>query len=182
MTKKRPVTVALCFVTAMGYGFTQQSEKETISGVQPIVNGSVHPELVPDEAALRVLFIAVAEPETAPPEDLQRLRNKVSRMRLSEPDMQVFIRLMAAFHKGRTLHEANIQAIPAQSATGLNSSVEAGAKMIGEQNAITALALDTFNSLLVQLSPDGAAKLRDHLNYVKTRIRIIPPPQMAHNH
>jgi hypothetical protein len=42
-----------------------------------------------------------------------------------------------------------------------------------------ALAEDAYSGVLRSLSADGAAKLREHLDYVKTRIQIFPLPDMS---
>jgi len=63
------------------------------------IDGAKHPELIPDEVAYRLIFLAVAEPEGAPAERTALARAKIAPARLSEDDAVAFLSLLTAFRK-----------------------------------------------------------------------------------
>jgi hypothetical protein len=141
------------------------------------IDGAKNPELIPDEVAYRMLFLAVAEPEDATDEQKARARAKIAAAQLSEEDTQALLSLMADFHKETAAvlaENATIRArnpFPDRLSTDWPIVVELRKRM--EANA-----LNTMAALPARLSPEGVAKLQAHLAEVKRGIKRVPLPNM----
>lgn len=146
--------------------------------VQPLVDGSVDPELIPDELAIRVLMQTL---RTAPDPDadaLKRLHARISRMNLSEGDVAVLVRRAGIVEQRAKDQEARIDvARPASASDG--ASTAAVDRYVEEQRRLTALLVDQYERLLGSLSAEGAKSLRDHILHIKSTIIIYPRPDMS---
>ena len=67
--------------------------------VEPLVDGATNPELIPNDAALRSLFLAIMLPSNPDKDQLDTLRLKVGRMNLSESDMDILVRELGNFYR-----------------------------------------------------------------------------------
>ena len=147
--------------------------------VKLIADGSKEPQMIPDEAALRVLFLSIAIPTDPTQRQLANYDNKIRRMSLNSADRNVFISAMKSFHAQKQVHQASLAlssqqmkfAVPATTGPILN-------KIVATNGLIDKLAVDTYNSLSLTLSPEGWDKLKAHLAYAKTKMKLIPPPPM----
>jgi hypothetical protein len=148
--------------------------------VEPIADGTKNPALIPEAVALRVLFLTPANSSTAGLSDAARLRAKLGRMQLDDSDMAVVTQALAQLQPQATQQLARIADLREEGRRlGTPVSFAALAALDGQ---LDQTVTDTYRQLLLALSPAGAAKLRDHVAYIKTKIKIIPPPNMTTPH
>jgi hypothetical protein len=141
-----------------------------------VLDGSKTPELIPDEAAAHMFILGLAAPDNGTTAQDLRIRAALMRSGLGESDIRtVKSRIMAVHDQIRNLVEG-IETI--RQRLGPNPPVGARQDLVNQHKQIRALTLATYNGTLASLSIEGAEKLREHIQYVKTRIKIIPPPPM----
>ncbi len=153
--------------------FQHESHTQAAVANRMVVDGSKTPELISDETALRAFFITLAEPKSADDAAIGRLRAKVAQIGLTPEDASMVIAAAQDFHGPATeclrrMRDANSRPGGPDRAAYMQAYNDVG-------QAIRA----AYNGLLLRLSPEGREKLASHLQYVKTRIRIIPPPDMS---
>jgi hypothetical protein len=167
--------VAAVLTTAGRAGTTVVQEPGTISAsqIQPLADGTKNPQSISDAAALRVVFLSIADPTDTP-----RLRARFGRMQLNEGDMTILFQKLGGLHGLVTAQRARIAAAK-QSWKGGSSTFENVAAL---DRQLDTFAANAYGELLGSLSPEGAVKLQEHVNYVKTRIKILPQPKMAASH
>lgn len=157
----------------------QTQKQPTIPPPDPpgTIDGSKNPELIPDEVAFRMLFLAVAEPESATEQQKARARAKIASAGLSDQDTAAFLTLLAEFHKKMSSVLAQNEEIrvrnpfPSPYGTDWPQGVQLRKQM--EQNVA-----DTLAALPARLSAEGMTKLRTHLENVKRGMKRIPLPNV----
>lgn len=141
----------------------------------PIVDGSQQPELIPDDFAIRALMETLQVAPNADEAALKQLRSRVRRVNLSEDDIEILVRELGMFDthvKAQQLKALSFRPSPTANRVAIDLYAE-------EQAKLNALIVDHYEQLLSSLSSDGAAKLRNHLLHVKSRMKVYPRPDMA---
>ena len=145
------------------------------SNVEPLADGTKNPASIPDEVALRVMLLNIADPS-----DTNRLRAKFGRMKLQESDMVILVQKVGSIHGLVTAQRARIKTA-SEARQEISSKVTFADVALLDRELVT-LAANAYGELLGSLSPEGATKLREHLAYIKTRIKVFPPGKMAASH
>jgi hypothetical protein len=141
------------------------------------IDGAKTPELIPDEVAYRMLFLAVAEPEDATEEQKTRARAKIAAAQLTEEDTQAFLKLMADFHEETAAVVAENAKIRARNPFPDRQSTD-WSILVGLRKRMEANVTNTIAALPARLSEDGQRKLQEHLLEVKRSIKRVPLPNM----
>jgi hypothetical protein len=139
-----------------------------------IIDGAKNPELIPDETAWRLLFLAVAEPENATPEQIERARAKIAPAELSEEDTVAFLSLLTQFRKQSDALEAQLVEIYVKSPFPHPDSI-AFKQLVELDKRRDQLFANTTAALPARLSPEGVEKLYTYLQEAKRGMKIIPP-------
>ncbi len=183
----RGITVifSLCAVLAVGFatlgGGAPQADApsaQTTAAVAPqdppgTIDGAKNPELIPDEVALRMIVLAVAEPPDATDEMKERARSKLNPIGLDEDDAIAFLALLSEFQgQAEDLDEqANailVRApIPHTASTDYSSLVE-----IGRQR--DQLLGNVVAAIPARLSGQGLERLMAYLPQAKKGMKITP--------
>ena len=142
--------------------------------VEPLADGTKDPASISDAVALRALFM------TTSPGDIRRIRAKFGRTQLEEADMKLLVQGLDRLQGLAGPQQAQIAV--ARSAARGNPSRAAFDNLAALDRQLDTIAADTYRELLLSLSPAGAAKLREHVAYAKTKIKIMPPPNMTMRH
>ena len=183
----------LLLSTSAGIGSTTASGAEASTSVQeshsdshaghqsggllePVVDGATNPGLIPNDAARRSLLLAIMVSPNPDEEELAQLRLKTGRMNLNESDTEILIRGLGNFHTLATFQIARIDR--RRDTAKISANATTFGWFMQEDNKLNRLAELAYNKMLRELSADGRAKLRDHLEYAKTRMKIYPPPTM----
>jgi hypothetical protein len=170
--------LALPFFTAPGpfHGAQTQSPQPPPSAVPDppgTIDGAKNPELIPDDVAYRLIFIAFAEPEDATAEQKVRARGKINPIGFSSDDADAFLQLLAQFYTGMATIEAQLTQIYQQNPIlSPSSTAAATVRELGKQREN--LIADTIAALPATLSPEGVAQLQAYLQQAKRGMKIIP--------
>ena len=187
----RPVAIAVILAVAGGLAASAQSghvHTQTIqttpgASIAPsgVIDGSVHSELISDQEAITMFWIAVMEPTSAAAPVKGRFAAKTGGMGLSSPDAALIWSAAVTFNAQFAPYLAQAQQFA--SAAGNTSTPSSSLASITQQRiavaaAIDQLAIATHNGLLAGLSPEGAAALKAQIQDVKKHMKIVPPPKM----
>jgi hypothetical protein len=143
--------------------------------VEPLADGTKDPSSISDEVALRVLFLT--NPSLS---DTVRLKAKFGHMHLEESDMTILLQGLGSLNALATPQRERIAA--AREAEQRNPTAAGFENLAAEDRQLDVTAADTYRRLLGSLSPAGAAKLQEHVAYIKTKVKVMPPPNMAVHH
>jgi hypothetical protein len=148
---------------------------------EPLFDGTVRPEDIPDSVAISVLMNSLRIPNDSDATALGQLQAKVRRVNLGEGDFAILVSELVDFDTAARVQEARIAAVRPSSAPGISAASARFLedRYVEERRNLGTLAEDRYAQLLESLSPDGTARLEEHLLHVKTRIRIFAPPDMA---
>jgi hypothetical protein len=126
------------------------------------VNGSKTPELIPDTAAYRLVFLSLTVPPSADAKTQSRQTALIAQAGLSEADATTLKNAKAAFAGDYSAWQASARAAGSTATTAQISS------------QVTAL-VQRYQSLLVAtLSTDGATKLSQFVQSAKARMVVRP--------
>jgi hypothetical protein len=146
-----------------------------------LFDGSVRPEDIPDGIAISALMHSLRVPTDPDATALRQVQAKVRRLNLTEGDFEILVSELADFDTEAKAQEARIEAIRPSSAAGISAASARFLedRYVEEQRNLGSLAEDRYEQLLESLSPEGTARLQEHLLHVKTRIKIFAPPDMT---
>jgi hypothetical protein len=141
------------------------------------ISGAEHPELISDETAIKAFLLAVAVPSSFTPEELATAKTKLVPIGLNAQDSARLLLSVQGFADAWGPYRAQAGKLAARiKATG-DQQAFADHRMIIA--TIDQLVSSTFASILSQLSADGVTRMRAHIERIKSRIWIIPSPDMT---
>jgi hypothetical protein len=154
---------------------TASTEQSTAPAPDPLgtIDGAKNPELIPDEVALRMIVLAVAEPADATEAQKERALAKLNPIGLSEEDTVAFLNLLAEFQGqadalDKQAAEVYLRApFPHPASTDYQQLANLG-------NQKSELISNTAAAVPLVLSQDGLLKLTAYLPQAKTGMKIIP--------
>lgn len=139
---------------------------ENTTAVPLTVDGSVHPELIPDELAYRHFLMSVAFKRTLTPQETAHREAKIHRIGLTPADHDLLIAAVVGLR---------------ESLDAAYSMMTASKDSVSYETAKTqyANALAAAKTRLATLSPSGQKTLDDFIQtYFKTLIKIYSAPMM----
>jgi hypothetical protein len=155
--------------------FAQEHVHADHGTFEPVFDGSARPQDIPDSVAIRVLMQSLQASVNEGP-GLTQLYSRVQRAELSNADVQILVREVRELDTQAQVQEARLQAArPASEA----ADEEAVAHYRAEGEFYGDLIVDQYREMLRSMSPEGAAKMMEHLDHVKARIKIYPSPDMS---
>lgn len=134
-----------------------------------IVDGAVHPEMIPDSTAYRLYFIAVSEPPNAAPEQKNRQLAHIRRTRLTNTDCEALVGALADF---KTQYTDLIDRYNETAEAATKAGVQPDLQTFIQQRE--ALVQATRDNLTMVLSPDGVSRLDSHVQKEKKGMKISP--------
>ncbi|MDE3178093.1 MAG: hypothetical protein KGM47_00420 [Acidobacteriota bacterium] len=152
---------------------TQQSDAPSMSmGRETVIDGAIHPELIPDSTAYRLFFLTIATPLDATAAQQRRERAYLESAGLDGKDLQAAVSVLATF-------KAQYDKLIKQYDGSVTNANEAAAtRAVGlfllSQRAIV---LDTLAQLKARLSPGGMARLEAHVQREKRNMKIAKEAQ-----
>jgi hypothetical protein len=154
---------------------TASTEQTSIIAPDPLgtIDGAKNPELIPDELALRMIVLAVAEPGDATEAQKERARAKLRPVGLSEEDTAAFLDLLTQFQAqavalDKQAAEVYVRApIPHPASTEYEFLIDLGK----QKDRLTA---NTVAAMPAKLSQEGFEKLLTYLPEAKKGIKIFP--------
>lgn len=137
------------------------------------IDGAKNPELIPDEVALRMIVLAVAEPVDATEQMRERARAKLNPIGLSEDDTAAFLGLLAEYQiqvdaLDKQVADIYVRApFPNAASTDYKQLLELG-------NQKDQLTNNAVSAIPAKLSQDGFTKLLAFLPQAKKGIKVTP--------
>jgi murein DD-endopeptidase MepM/ murein hydrolase activator NlpD len=142
------------------------------------IDGAKNPERIPDATAYKALFLAVAEAPDATEDKKNLMKEKISAAQLNPDDCAILLGLLEAFEgQRRALNEerdrisSQVFLPPPDSPLGKQQ-----AELYAEQEK---LVVDTVALLNARLSQEGAQRLYNYVQTIKSRIKLFPLPDMS---
>jgi hypothetical protein len=132
-----------------------------------VIDGSIHPEQVPDHSAYRLFLLAVSKPHDATPDQLRHQEAQLRPMGLSDRDHAAVITLLATFNSRYTelIRSYNEVATRAQ-LRGQRTDIT---PMLRERDLLVRTTHDTLKSLL---TADGWNRFDRYVQFEKTHMRV----------
>jgi hypothetical protein len=171
---KRLYAAAVPLVLAIGFtALAHPGPAVSATEQQPLIDGSLHPELIPDRVAMTAYLISLAQSPSLP-----YLNVKLAHLALNASDRETMLSHIAAFRGRLEANRAQADGLAPQLSAGRN----AGAKQsyIALRRELDNMAAQTFAALKNELSPAAAQAVGRELLLVKHGIRIYPGPDMSH--
>lgn len=146
--------------TARSQGFQHHSTAN-------VIDGSVHPELIPDRDAFRLFFLAAATSTNATTDEKKRQRAMFSSAGFNENELAAASTILVDY---KTQYEQAIQQY--NDAVALARSPDQlpdGKKLVAELNMLTTTAQAKLES---SISGKSARHLYEHVQHEKSRMRV----------
>jgi len=134
------------------------------SRMSEVIDGSVHPELIPDATAYRLWFIASSEFPNATPAEQMRQKAHLGRAGLSDTDIQAAAGVLASF---------KVQYSQLIAHYNESDTKDLGALIHNREGLVQA----TRDSLRVVLTPEGMAKIDAHVQREKRLMKVAKEGQ-----
>jgi hypothetical protein len=173
ITQRTITSETISSARAQQHDHSSHAPRPTVS---PLVDGSEHPELIPDHVAIRALMQTLRISPYPDMLAMEQLHARVARVNLSDADKDILVRELGIFDTRASQQQARIESVRPFPATADRTAI---ARYVEEQERFGSLIVDHYGQLLASLSPEGAAKLQEHLLHVKSRIKIYSPPDMS---
>jgi hypothetical protein len=156
------------FMLAVGaWAQTSPPQHQHSVSMPNLIDGAVHPELIPDSFAYRLYFLTVAADPNGSETDQMRQRAHITRTGLVDTDQRILIAILSEF---RTRYEALVTKYN-NSATAANARNESTDIHPLLKN-LDDLVQSTRDSISVRLSSQGAAKLHAFVMSEKKNMKI----------
>lgn len=165
---KKLAIVLLSLVAATAEAQSMAPQHVMVPGV--IVDGSAHPEQIPDLVAYRLFFVSASVPSNATSAQKLQQAGRVARVRLNAADSQTFVNALAAF-----------KAQYSDLISNYNDSVQTALASHGEPDPSSFLRLrdglvqSTVAQLKASLSGDGFSKLAAFIQGEKAHMKLARP-------
>jgi hypothetical protein len=156
----------VCFVLPLNLfpqGFSQVPSASRAPLPPGLVDGSKNPELIPDSAAYRLVFLSLMAKMAADPRDPKALARRHAALNatgLSSGDQNVLIQQLAGFSEHYKSWQTEASAGPANAAS--------------RKAQVASLVLATRDALIRQLSPNGTATFVSYVQARKSRMVVRP--------
>jgi hypothetical protein len=161
-----PVSLRAHAEQIQDFNGTSQAQSPT-HGSPSMIDGTKHPELIPDSVAYRLFLLTVAEPLDAAHEQKARQRAYLKMAGVADRELDRAFTILAAF---KTKHDELV--------SEYNNTVDA-ANASGEAPDLQTfmsrqqkLVESTRNALKKSLSPTSMAKLVAHVQYEKRNMKV----------
>jgi hypothetical protein len=144
------------------------------------IDGAKNPELIPDEVALRMIVLAVAEPADATEAQKERALAKLNPIGLSEEDTVAFLNLLAEFQGqadalDKQAAEVYLRApFPHPASTDYRELLELGKQKVQ-------LLRNTVAAIPACISEEGLLKLTVYLPEAKRGMKVLPGESASSN-
>ena len=141
------------------------------------IDGRKNPELIPDNVAYQLLFLAVAEPWGATDNQKARARNKLAQAILTDGDTDGLLWILSDFKRDMDNIDDQARAIYARSPIPVPGTSDYQALM-GLQKSRDQFLANAIAALPARLTPAGVNNLYVFLQKQKHGMKIVPEMPM----
>lgn len=142
----------------------------------PKIDGAIHPERNSDQEAITLFYVSTSLPTLSTPTDLRRVHSQLGRMGLNELDRAAALRSINTFHDSFLPYK--VSAASMADRLRMKPDAEVARQRVMLIRSVDVLALRSYQALSAQLSTEGATKLREHVAYLKTKMKVVAAPTM----
>jgi hypothetical protein len=135
--------------------------------MNPVIDGSVHPDLIPDLAAYRLWMALVSKPAVPTDSEMKRQNVQLRAAHLSDADQSVLIGTLARFNAQyrKMIRDYNAEAT-AELAKGNKPDVDSFVLQRDQ------LVQSTHDMIKASLTSDGWARLDAHIQHEKRQMKL----------
>jgi hypothetical protein len=134
-----------------------------------VIDGSVHPELIPDSLAYRLYLTAVAIDQYATEDAQKKQHAHLMKTGLRETDKQTLISILADF---KSKYEALVNSYNESAKAALTRNETADVQ--GLLKKLDELVQSTRDSISARLTSKGAAQLHSFVMIEKQNMKVLP--------
>lgn len=162
---KIPLIAAVFMLGGVLFAQTHQHPAE------PLIDGKVNPELIPDVVAYRLYFASISPHDTDTVDDLGRRTGKIVMLKLHPDDQQVLLMAMQTFgaQYRSLILDYNAAATAAWNANPQNVDPQLQAQFLARRDA---LVESTVNNLSANLSIRAWVQLAATVKAEKSNMKI----------
>lgn len=171
MIRSGTILVGLVFCACIS--FAQVASSPSVHNHQtgptgpPAIDGSVHPELIPDSLAYRLYFVALSTPQNPTQAEQDRQHAHVMKTGLAESDQQIFVAILSDFRsKYDALTAQYNESARAASAHNGTTDVHVLLKSLDD------LVQSTRDAIGVRLTSRGAARVHSFVLSEKKNMKV----------
>jgi hypothetical protein len=143
-----------------------------------MIDGAKNPDLIPDEAAYRVVFLAFAEREDATDDEKARYRAKICPAGLAQDDEAALFVILSTFKKETDDLQSQASAILATDPLPHPDSTDYQKLLDLDMQGRAAFG-EAMSALPARLTADGVAKLDAYVKGEKRRMKYTPDMSAA---
>jgi hypothetical protein len=145
-----------------------------------VIDGAENPELIPDDAAYRLVLVAVAEREDATKTEKARFRAKIASTGLNEEDTEALRLILAALQKQLDALNAQAHQILARDSLPLAGTPDYQ-QLVELNKKRLPVFQEAMSAVPARLSLEGAAKFQAYVQNEKRRMKYLPEsPRRQH--
>lgn len=161
--------VILCTL-AFALGTWAQTPSQHQHAAANVIDGAVHPELIPDTVAYRLYLVAISEGPAPLPHESRRQLSHLRHAGLLEKDVLAAIIVLANF---KTQYAALIEQYN-NSPEVQNNTSDGLPLFLAKRDA---LVESTRQALKISLSPLGMSSLHTHIQQEKSKMKVAQEVQ-----
>jgi hypothetical protein len=168
MTYLRLLLICITFCLVASYSQAQNSNPHQHDAVAPVViDGAVHPELIPDSAAYRLYFLALSTGSNSSDEERKQKQAHLRKTGLQEQDLGALSTTLTEF---RIKHDALVAEYnrAAEAATARNEASDIHTLL----RDLDELVQSTRDTLKVRLSPEGMTQFDAFVQSEKKHMKV----------
>lgn len=149
------------------------THQHTVDSPQ-VIDGSQNPDLIPDNTAYRLFFVAIADSPDSSDVDKVRHQTGLNRIRLSKADGPLFAAEVNAFRqKYDALIKSYNQTVEVALATGKQPDLDS---FLAQRDALVQGVRDRLKS---SLSSDGVQRVQQFIQNEKRQMKVQVVPSSA---
>jgi len=137
-----------------------------------VIDGSVHPELIPDSLAYRLYFLAVSTRTNPSDAERARQQTQLNMIGLKASDRETLVTVLADF---RIEHDRLVAQYNQGAEEAASRNEAADVRVLLRQ--FDELVRSTRDTLKARLSPDGMTQLDAFVHSEKKNMRVTPEEQ-----
>jgi hypothetical protein len=133
-----------------------------------LIDGSAHPELVPDSVAYRLFLVSVSRGQRPTEAEQKHQRAQLMQTGLDDIDQQMFLSVLSDF---RVKYDALVAEYNDSAKAALAHNEAANVQVL--LNKLDALVQSTRAAINVRLTSEGAAQLHSHVLSEKKNMKVM---------
>jgi hypothetical protein len=160
----------MCIFAFLGPATAQLISDKPVAHVHAssgVIDGSLHPEMIPDSAAYRLYFVAVSPASDAGPDEKARELAHLRQIGLSDPDLDRLMFVLSDFKAQYSDMIAHYNEV-AERDTEIGITPDRKS-FLARRDVLVRMTRDRLQALL---SPESVSRLDNHVQHEKRNMRV----------